>query len=73
MTRTTLFRSNRSQAVRLPRDVAFADTVREVTILRDGDRRIIVPADRCWDDIFAAPGLDLGAREQPEADAREAF
>ena len=36
MTRTTLFHSNRSQAVRLAKDVAFPETVREVTILRDG-------------------------------------
>lgn len=73
MTRPTPFRPDRPQAARQPKDVAFADTVREVTILRDGDRRIIVPADRSWDDIFAAPGLDLPDRSQPEADAREAF
>jgi antitoxin VapB len=45
MTRTTVFQTNRSQAVRLPKDVAFPAEVREVTILRDGPRRIIVPAD----------------------------
>ena len=39
MTRTKLFRSNRSQAVRLPKDVAFPEGVEEVTILRDGKRR----------------------------------
>ena len=44
MTRTTLFQTNRTQAVRLPRDVAFPDGVREVLILRDGARRVIVPA-----------------------------
>ncbi len=73
MTRTTLFQSNRSQAVRLPKDVAFPEGVREVAILRDGDRRVIVPADRQWDDFFAAPKIDLGEREQPEAQARESF
>jgi antitoxin VapB len=73
MTRTTLFQSNRSQAVRLPKDVAFPTDVREVTILRDGDRRVIVPADRLWDDFFAAPGIDLGERAQPEAQERESF
>lgn len=73
MTRTTLFQSNRSQAVRLPKDVAFPTDVREVTILRDGDRRVIVPADRLWDDFFAAPGIDLGERDQPEAQERESF
>ena len=73
MTRTTVFRSNRSQAVRLPKDVAFPETVREVAVVRDGACRVIVPADRSWDDFFAAPGIDLGEREQPEAQAREPF
>ena len=73
MTRTTLFQSNRSQAVRLPKEVAFPDGVRAVTILRDGKRRVIVPADAVWDDFFDAPGVDLGEREQPEAQVREAF
>ena len=73
MTRTTIFHSNRSQAVRLPKDVAFPEGVRSVTILRDGKRRVIVPADAVWDDFFDAPGIDLGEREQPEAQDREAF
>ena len=73
MTQTTLFQSNRSQAVRLPKDVAFPPDVREVTILRDGPRRIIVPADSVWDDFFDQPGIDLGERDQPPAQTRETF
>ena len=73
MTRTTLFQSNRSQAVRLPKDVAFPEGVRTVAVLRDGKRRVIVPADAIWDDFFDAPGVDLGERNQPEAQVREAF
>jgi len=73
MTRTVLFQSNRSQAVRLPKEVAFPDGVKDVTILRDGMRRVIVPSNALWDDFFAAPGIDLGDRNQPEAQAREAF
>lgn len=71
MVETTLFKSNKTQAVRLPKDVAFPDDVREVTIIRDGNRRIIAPADASWDDFFAAPGLDLVERDQPAAQARE--
>ncbi len=71
MSTTTLFRSNRSQAVRLPRAVAFPEEVREVAILRDGARRVIVPADARWDDFFDAPGIDLPDREQPRAETRE--
>lgn len=73
MTRTTLFLSNRSQAVRLPKDVAFPSTVREVVVLRDGLRRVIVPANAVWDDFFAAPGIDLEPRDQPAAQEREAL
>jgi antitoxin VapB len=73
MVRTTVFQSNRSQAVRLPKDVAFPEGVKEVRILRDGHRRVIVPANAVWDDFFGAPGVDLGARDQPSAQARDAF
>jgi antitoxin VapB len=73
MARTTLFRSNRSQAVRLPKDVAFPSGVKEVAVLRQGKRRIIVPADSVWDDFFDAPGVDLPERDQPEAQERDRF
>jgi antitoxin VapB len=73
MTRTTIFQTNRSQAVRLPKDVAFPADVREVTILRDGVRRIIVPADSVWDDFFDSPGIEIGERDQPPVQVREAF
>lgn len=73
MSRTKLFQSNRSQAVRLPKEVAFPAGVREVVIRRDGDRRVIQPADAAWDDFFAASGIDLGPRNQPEPQEREGF
>jgi antitoxin VapB len=73
MTRNTIFRSNRSQAVRLSKEVAFPPGVREVTILREGTRRVIVPADAAWDDFFAASGVDLGTRDQPKVQEREAL
>lgn len=73
MSRTTIFQSNRTQAVRLSKDVAFPDTVKEVAVLRDGNRRVIVPANSIWDDFFDAPGIDLGDRDQPETQVRESF
>lgn len=73
MSRTTLFKSNRSQAVRLSKDVAFPDGVRAVTILKEGRRRVIVPSDSVWDDFFDASGIELGGRIQPPADEREPF
>jgi len=73
MTRTSLFQSNSSQAVRLPKDVAFPEGVREVAILRDGARRVIVPANAVWDDFFATPGIDLPDRDQPLTEQRESL
>ena len=73
MNRTTLFRTNRSQAVRLAKDVAFPDGVREVVILREGSRRVIVPADAVWDDFFDAPGVEIAERIQPPTQSREPF
>jgi len=73
MTKTTVFQSNRSQAVRLPKDVAFPEGVRSVTVLREGKRRVIVPSDAVWDDFFDAPGVDLGGRDQPAPQIREGF
>jgi antitoxin VapB len=73
LTRTSLFLSNRSQAVRLPKTVAFGETVREVVIIPDGPRRIIAPAEAAWDDFFDAPGTDLAPREQPAMQERERF
>ena len=69
---TTLFQTNRTQAVRLPKAVAFPPGVREVAVLRDGNRRVIVPADAAWDDFFDAPGVAI-EREQPPPQEREAF
>lgn len=73
LARTLLFLSNRSQAVRLPKALAFGDHVREVVIVAEGARRIIAPAEAAWDDFFDAPGVDLGPRSQPAMQAREAF
>ena len=73
MHRTTIFRSNRSQALRLGKDVAFPDAVREVTIFKDGPRRVIVPAGAVWDDFFAASGIDLPDRDQPQPQQRDSL
>ncbi|MBX9700081.1 MAG: type II toxin-antitoxin system VapB family antitoxin [Acetobacteraceae bacterium] len=73
MATTTLFLSNRTQAMRLPKEVAFPVGVREVAILREGVRRVILPVDALWDDFFAAPGADMPDRLQPPHAEREAF
>lgn len=72
MAQTALFQTNRSQAVRLAKDVAFPPGIREVSVLRDGNRRVVVPADATWDDFFDAPGIDI-ERHQPPIQERDAF
>jgi len=52
MVTTRLFLSNRTQAVRLPKPVAFPPGVEEVEILVYGDSRVIVPKGRGWDWFF---------------------
>ncbi|MCD6295082.1 MAG: antitoxin [Deltaproteobacteria bacterium] len=71
---TKLFKSNRSQAVRLPKQIAFPESVKEVEITAIGSKRIITPAGQSWDDWFDAPGVSsdfMTTREQPEDQVRE--
>jgi antitoxin VapB len=75
MTRSTVFTTNRSQAVRLPKAVAFPEDVHQVEILKVGNSRVIVPVGKRWDDLFAsgsrASGDFMPERVQPPADGRE--
>jgi antitoxin VapB len=77
VTSSTVFTSNRSQAVRLPKAVAFPDDVHQVDILKIGRSRVIVPQGKRWDDLFLhgprASDDFLTAREQPAAEEREPF
>jgi antitoxin VapB len=77
MTSSTVFTSNRSQAVRLPKAVAFPEGVHQVDILKIGRSRLIVPQGKRWDDLFlVGPRLSedfLKDRAQPAAEERESF
>ena len=56
-----VFRSGNSQAVRLPRDLAFPPHVHELVARRDGDRLVLEPApggefpQSFWDALGQAP------------------
>ena len=74
MTKTTLFKSNKTQAVRLPKDVAFSEDVKEVEVLVVGESRIIPPARTSWASWFSGePASDdfMVEREQPQEQERE--
>lgn len=74
MKQTTVFKSNRSQAVRLPKDVALPDEVKQVDILCVGRARLIVPSGSRWDDFFSGPRVSddfMPEREQPPMQERD--
>jgi antitoxin VapB len=49
---TKLFVTNRTQAVRLPKELAFPPEVTEVEIIRQGSGVLVVPKGKSWDDYF---------------------
>jgi antitoxin VapB len=74
MERVSVFKSNKSQAVRLPKRVAYPDDVTHVDIVADGRARIITPADESWDVWFEGERASedfMADREQPAAQTRE--
>lgn len=76
MEQASVFQSNRSQAVRLPKAVALPDDVKRVDVIALGRTRIITPAGEAWDSWFDDEGVTADfmlEREQPEHQEREAF
>lgn len=58
MTRiVSVFRNNRNQAIRLPKDMEF-DGVTELTIERKGDTIILRPVRPDWLSLLAEPAAD---------------
>ena len=77
MTTSTVFTNNRTQAVRLPADLRFPDTVKKVEVRQVGQERIIAPANQAWDSFFLAQETasedfmaERASQRQPE---REGF
>lgn len=76
MERGAVFKSNRSQAIRLPKAAAFPDDVKRVDVLTLGRARVITPAGEAWDSWFDGPGVGsdfMSAREQPDDQERESL
>ena len=76
MQQSSIFHSNRSQAVRLPKAVALPDDVKRVDVIALGRTRIITPAGEAWDSWFDGEGVTadfMSERDQPEHQEREAI
>ena len=69
-----VFKSNNSQAIRLPKDVALPESVKRADIIPVVRRRLIVPAGEGWDSWFEEEGVTddfMASREQPTVQDRE--
>jgi len=74
--KTKIFKSNRSQAVRLPKKVAFSESVSDVEIVAIGKKRIISPVGQSWDEWFDGPGVSsdfMAERHQPDDQRRDSI
>jgi antitoxin VapB len=73
MTQSSVFRSNKSQAVRLPKPVALPEHVTRVEVIRQGTARLLVPAGQGWAQFYSTPGIDadfMSDRKQPAPQSR---
>ena len=68
MDQGSVFKSNRSQAVRLPKSVAFPDDIKKVDVIVLGNTRLLAPAGEAWTTWFDSPGVSedfMVERDQP--------
>ena len=74
--RAKLFRNGRSQAIRLPKELRFDETDKEVRVRREGGRLIVEPVDEwpqeLWELFGSVPDLETPERT-PLAEARDRF
>lgn len=76
MEKASVFKSNKSQAVRLPKSVALPEDVKRVDVVAIGKTRIITPEGTSWDEWFAGEAISddfMVEREQPPEQLREGF
>ena len=57
MRTVSIFRNNRNQAIRIPRDMEFHG-VSELVIIREGDALILRPARPSWGSLRDVPPAD---------------
>lgn len=76
MIQTKVFKSNQSQAVRLPKAVAFPEGVKDVEIVVLGNSRIVTPVNQSWDSWFDSPPVSddfMPDKDQPMPQERESL
>lgn len=76
MEQGAVFKSNRSQAIRLPKSVALPEDITRVDVVAIGRTRIISPAGEAWDSWFEGESVSpdfMASRDQPADQEREGF
>lgn len=71
--KAAIFKSNRSQAVRLPKAAAFPDDVKELRVIKEGRSIVLVPVDHVWTDFLLEPGIDIEEPVDPIDDSIAEF
>jgi len=73
----SVFVNNRTQAVRLPADTRFPDTIKKVSVRVVGQDRILSPIDKSWDSFFLSDSRVsddfMEQRASQEQQERESF
>lgn len=77
MATAKVFMNNRSQAIRMPVEARFDESVKSVTIRVVGKERILSPTENTWDSFFLSSTSVtddfMNERASQEQEARESF
>ncbi len=73
----SVFVNNRTQAVRLPAEVRFPESVKKVTVRVIGQDRVLSPVENTWDSFFLSKDQVtddfMTERASQEQQERESF
>ncbi len=73
----SVFKNNRTQAVRLPADSRFPESVKKVVVRIIGKDRVLSPVENTWDSFFLSKdGVSddfMNERASQEQSERESF
>ena len=76
MEKASVFKTNRSQAIRLPKSVALPESVKRVDVVVLGRSRLIAPEGESWDSWFSGEKVTddfMSSRDQPPDQERGDF
>jgi antitoxin VapB len=68
------FKRIAGRLVRIPKEIAYPESVSEIESTAIGNKRILLPAGQSWDDWFESEGVSedfMSDRKQPEDQFRD--